>query len=101
MEKKVVWTDLAKGDLKDIYEFNIPIKGEEKSFLLIETLVKKADILYKGSGGGTRYFSDRYPDIKYEKLIHKYYLIIYRDEGEKVFINRVFDARQNPAKLEL
>ena len=101
MEKKVVWTKHAKGDLQSIYEFNIPIQGEEKSYLLIEKLVKKVDTLYKGVTGGTRYVSDRNPNIKYEKLIYKYYLIIYRKEGNQVYINRIFDARQNPTKLDL
>lgn len=101
MAKEVVWTDLAKGDLLDIYEFNIPIKGEEKSYLLIERLVKKADILYREVTGGTRYISDRHSDIKYEKLICKNYLIIFRKEGDRVFINRIFDARQDPTKLGL
>lgn len=101
MAKEVIWTDLAKGDLQDIYESNIHVKGEEKSYQLIERLVKKADILYKGITGGTRYISDQHPEVNYEKLIYKYYLIIYRKAGDRIYVNRVFDARQDPNKLEL
>ena len=101
MEKEVIWTAQAKDDLQEIYEFNIPTLGEEKAYSLIDRLVKKADVLYEKIPGGTRYISARNPEINYQRLIDGYYLIIFRQEDNKVFVNKVFDARQDPAKLKL
>lgn len=63
MEKEVIWTDHAKNDLRNIYEFNIGTKGEEKSFSLVERLITKTDMLYEPIVGGTRYISDLHPEI--------------------------------------
>jgi len=84
-----------------IYEFNIPNLGEEKAYVLIDRLVRKADVLYEDIPGGTRYISSRNPGLNYQKLVDGYYLIIFRQEGGKVYVNKVFDVRQDPQKLNL
>lgn len=99
MEKKVTWTDLAKQDLRDIYKFKSKTSEEEKAFALVEKLRKKADILYKTHTGGTRYISDLHPEINYKKLVAGDYIIIYREEGNQVWVNRVFGTKQDPGKL--
>lgn len=101
MEKEVIWTLQAKDDLRKIYEFNIPILGEEKAYALIEKLLNKANLLYEKVIGGTRYISNIDPNINYQKLIFGYYLIIFREENNKVYVNKIFDARQDPDKLRL
>lgn len=101
MEKEVIWTAQAKDDLHNIYEFNSLILGEEKAYSLIEGLVGNVDILYQRISGGTRYISDINPEINYQKLIHGYYLIFYREEGKWVYVNKIFDSRQDPDKLKL
>jgi len=101
LEKKVVWTDSAKDDLHNIYEFNSFILNEEKSFLLIEKLVSRVDELYRPIIGGTRYVSELRPEIEYQKLVEGDYLIIYRLNEEVVFVNRIFDSRQYPNDIRL
>ena len=101
MEKKVSWTDLAKEDLRDIYEFKSKTSEEKKAFALIEKLVKKADLLYKLHTGGTRYISELQPEIHYKKLVEGDYIIIYREEGNQVWINRVFCTKQDLGKLKI
>lgn len=101
MEKEVIWTDLAKADLQEAYEFNTDLMGEEKAFELIKKLIKKADVLYNPIPGGTRYISAKTPEINYQKLVEGHFIIIYREEGQNVYINRVFDTRKNPKKLDL
>ena len=101
MEKEVIWTAQAKNDLQKIYEFNSAILGEEKAYSLIEGLVEKVDVLYERISGGTRYISDRHPEINYQKLIYSHYLIFYRQEGKRIYLSKIFDARQNPEKLTL
>lgn len=101
MEKEVIWTAQAKDDLQKVYEFNSLILGEEKAYSLIEGLVEKVDVLYQKIPGGTRYISDRNPEINYQKLIYGCYLIFYREEGIRIYVNKIFDARQNPEKLKV
>jgi toxin ParE1/3/4 len=101
LERKVVWTSKAESDLQKIYDFSSPIIGEAKSFQIIERLVAKTDILTNEILSGTRYISNRKTEMEYQKLIHGNYLIVYRAEGNLIYINRVFDARQDPTKLEL
>jgi plasmid stabilization system protein ParE len=101
LEKKVTWTDLAKQDLRDIYEFKSKSSEEEKAFALVEKLMKKADVLYKPHTGGTRYISELHPEINYKKLVEGDYIIIYREEGKQVWINRVFGTKQDPGKLNI
>jgi plasmid stabilization system protein ParE len=101
LEKEIIWTDLAKQDIRQAYEFNIELMGEEKAFRLIEHLVQRTEVLYNPLSGGTRYISQRTPEINYQKLVEGHFAIVYRQEGHLVYINRVFDTRQNPSKLDL
>lgn len=101
MEKEIIWTIRAKEDLQQIYEFNSLVMGEEKAFQLIEQIVKKADVLSTKISGGTRYISQIAPQINYQKLILENHLIIFREADNLVFVNRIFDARQDPKKLNL
>ena len=101
MEKEVVWTDLAKQDLREAYEFNIRLMGEENAFRLIENLILKTEVLYHPISGGTRYISQKTPEIIHQKLVEGHFIIIYRNDRNIYYINRVFDTRQNPSKLDL
>jgi plasmid stabilization system protein ParE len=101
LEKEIIWTIQAKKDLQQIYDFNSLVIGEDKAFQLIDRILEKADALSKKIAGGTRYISQIAPQINYQKLILENHLIIFREEGNRVFVNRVFDARQDPKKLNL
>ena len=101
MEREVIWSGEAESDLQKIYDFNCPIIGEQKAFQMIEKLVLKTDILTNKILSGTRYISNRRPEVNYQKLIYGNHLIIYLETEERVEVIRVFDARQNPIKLKL
>ena len=94
MEKEIIWTAQAKGDLQHIYYFNtLALRDEVKAFKLIENIIKKTEQLNRKISGGTRYISDLNPAIPYQKF--------YRVEENRVFTNKIFDSRQNPKKLKL
>lgn len=102
MEKEIIWTSQAKEDLHNIYLFNtLASQDEAKSFKLIETIIRKTEQLNGKISGGTRYISDLDPSIPYQKLVFKHYIIIFRIEKNNVYINKIFDSRQNPKKLTL
>jgi plasmid stabilization system protein ParE len=100
-QREVVWTRAAMVDLQAIYEFNIPLQGEEKAFELVELIRQKADMLYHPIIGSTRFMSRRHPGRNYQKLVIAPYILIFRQIGQVVFVNRIFDGRQNPDKLNL
>lgn len=100
-QREVVWTKSALADLQAIYEFTIPLQGEEKAYNLIENIRQKAEMLYQPVIGSTRFISRRYPERNYQKLIIKQYVMIFRQIGQVIFINRIFDSRQDPDKLDL
>ena len=45
--------------------------------------------------------SNLQPDLNYQKLIEGNYMIIYREDDNRVYLNRIFDCRQDPRKLNL
>lgn len=101
MEKEIIWTSQSKNDLQTIYEFNIDVIGEERAFELIQKIIEKVGILKRLIPGGTRYLSDKRPDLSYQKLVFKDYLIIFRISQNIVYISKIFDCRQNPKKINL
>lgn len=100
-QREVVWTRAALADLRDIYEFNIPLQGEEKAFELVEHIRQKAETLYQPVIGSSRFISRRHPERNYQKLVITPYLLIFRQVGKVVFVNRIFDSRQDPSKLNI
>lgn len=100
-EREVVWTRAALTDLQAIYEFNIPLQGEEKALELVEQIRQKADVLCQPIIGCTRFLSRRHPERNYQKLVIAPYILVFRQIGQVVFVNRIFDSRQNPDKLNL
>jgi plasmid stabilization system protein ParE len=101
-EYQIKWTARAIKDLQKVYFFNIDLMGEEKSFAIIETLLSRVDFLadkrFVKIGPTDQQFS--HLKRKYKKLIEGHIKITYRVSSDKtsVYINRVFDTRQNPRK---
>ncbi len=67
MEKKIVWTDQAKDDLKTIYGFYRVSAGDGKAFEIVNALVNKIDQLYKPIMGSTRLLTNPPTKKKYQK----------------------------------
>lgn len=100
-DREIVWTKSALADLRSIYLFNISLLGEEKAFKRVELIKIKAEVLRQPIIGSSRFISKRYPERNYQKLVIKPYILVFRQIGQVVFINRIFDTRQNPDKLDL
>jgi len=99
---EIKWTLRAVRDLRRIYHFHTEQMEEEKAFDLVQLILKKVDVLsdkrFSGMGAVDEEF--RHLKRKYKKLIVKNLKITYRlsKSHPVIFINRVFDTRQNPAK---
>ena len=102
MEKtieEIVWTNPAKKDLQDIYDYLAEF-SEEAAFRVITRILDKAEVLKDGFPdiGQREPLLLHKPDV-YRYLVQGNYKIIYRVKGNRVIVDMVFDARQNPDKL--
>ncbi len=103
MEKyEINWTERAKRDLKKLYLFNIEVIGEEKSFDLVLHLLERVELLKDTKFVEIGAIDEEFQHLKhqYKKLIEGYVKITYRISKTEpfVYINRIFDTRQDPRK---
>ncbi len=99
---EISWTSRAAKDLKKVYFFYTEQIGEEKAFKLIQGLVDKVDVLSEERFVKIGATDEEFKHLKrqYKKLIFKNIKVTYRLSSNRfvVYINRVFDTRQNPIK---
>jgi len=74
---------------------------EEKAFFVLQKIVARTNQLtvFPESGGIEPYLA--HLKWSYRRLIEGNYKIIYRIYNKKIYINRIFDSRQNPKKLKV
>lgn len=99
---EISWTTRAANDLRKIYNFNIGVIGEEKAFGLILLILERVDMLPDKRFVQMGAVDEEFKHLKrgYKKLIEGDIKITYRISATKpiVYINRVFDTRQDPRK---
>jgi plasmid stabilization system protein ParE len=92
----------AKKDLWKIYDFNTRAIGEETAFKIIKHVLDRVELLSDPKFVRMGAVDENFKHLKhqYKKLIEKDIKITYRMSASKslVYINRVFDTRQNPSK---
>ena len=95
---KVVWTHSAKLRLREIHQFYKPL-SERAARLLVARLLFRTKQLrsFPLSGTVEELLKPMGKDHRY--LVEGKYKIIYRVEGDVVYIEDVFDCRQNPTKM--
>ena len=103
MEKyEIIWTTRAKRDLRKVYDFYCETINEEKSFEIVTSVLNRVDLLSDRKFAKMGAIDEEFKHLKrkYRKLIEKHIKITYRlSESEPVvYINRVFDTRQQPSK---
>ncbi|MDP2160481.1 MAG: type II toxin-antitoxin system RelE/ParE family toxin [Flavobacterium sp.] len=100
--KPVFWTNRAVKDLEKITRFNSKLYGFKKAIEIALGIKKETEIFenkkYDFSEIGS--IDETFSHLKrdYRKLIVHHCKITYREGKDKIFINRVFDTRQNPSK---
>ena len=100
IEKPVFWTARAIKDLEKVTRFNARLFGFKKAIEIALEIRQYTEILEAESfnkiGSVDEYFLHLAWD--YKKLICHHCKITYREGKSKIYINRIFDTRQNPAK---
>lgn len=102
MELKIVWTDFAKSELKNIYAYHKNVASEKIAKKLVTKLVAETKNLshHPESGQIEELLVNRPQKFRY--LISGNYKIIYWANLDKnrIEILDVFDCRQNPIKIK-
>ncbi len=96
---EIVWTETAKNDLNNIFNFLKVKISIKKSQNIIINIIKKVEILEKMPLIGQK--EPKFKGLRkdYRRIIERHYKIIYHISSDTLLINRVFDSRQNPNKL--
>jgi plasmid stabilization system protein ParE len=98
--RPVKWTSRAVNDLEKNFRFNINIYGSEKAIEIATKIRKHTEILENSDFKGIGSIDEDFLHLKFEyrKIIYKHCKITYRIGNEYIYINRIFDPRQNPIK---
>lgn len=90
----IIWSEEAANDLENIYNYYLVLSPQGAVNIVNDILEGVDSITLPGM-----YRQDEF-NSKYRRVIARHYKILYRLEGNAIFIARIFDARQDPSKLE-
>jgi plasmid stabilization system protein ParE len=94
---KVFWTITAIYDLEEIYDF-LSAKSVEVAEKQIDNILKREEQLkYQPTSGPVQDLQSIKEEYRY--LIEGNYKIIYHIQKNIIYIDTVFDTRQDPEKL--
>ncbi|HAH55516.1 MAG TPA: type II toxin-antitoxin system RelE/ParE family toxin [Flavobacterium sp.] len=98
--KPVYWTSRAIKDLEKVTKFNAMLHGFKKAIVIATELRQSTEILENNNFKEIGSIDEDFAHLKHEyrKLFHYHCKITYREGKTKIYINRVFDTRQNPNK---
>ena len=98
--KPVFWTNRAIKDLEKVTRFNSKLFGFNKAVEIAIEIQERTEILESIDFNKIGSIDEDFTHLKFEyrKLIHHHCKITYRQGKDKIYINRIFDTRQNPSK---
>ncbi len=99
MIHKIIWSDFTIENLKDIFEY-YKIKASKKIAEKIrrQILASTKQLTQNPESGQIESYLEKLKQ-NHRYLLSGNYKIIYRIEKDQIFINDVFDVRQNPNKM--
>lgn len=102
MALKIHWTDFAKKELQNIFEYYKEKASLRIATNLTEKIVKQTLKLSNQPKIGAKEISLKEREQEFRYLVYKNYKIIYwiNEVKNRIDISDVFDTRQNPIKLK-
>jgi toxin ParE1/3/4 len=98
---KILWTDFAINQLKDIFDYHLIKASSNIAHRLVQKIIDATIILENNPVSGIKedLLADR--SLEFRFIIIKNYKIIYWIDSEfrTINISMVFDTRQNPKKI--
>jgi len=96
---KLVYTDGAIASLQECLDFLPSDIPAEKVIEIRDRILIKADRLLENPYIGQQEPYLMHLGLSHRRVIEDYYKIIYRVDGELIYVTDIFDTRQNPAKM--
>lgn len=96
---KIIWTDFAIENLKQIFDYYSEKANKKVAHKIRKQILETAKQLILNPESGQLEYNLETLERKHRYLVSGDYKIIYRISNNEVIINDVFDARQNPAKM--
>ena len=100
MVAKIIWSDFALRQLKEIHKYYEIEASEKTAQRLTKSIVQTTIQLESNPLIGTREPLLENTEYEYRFLVKKNYKIIYRLDNKFVRVVSVFDTRQNPEKIK-
>lgn len=102
MELSIFWTDFAKNELRQIFDYHKDKAGSTIAKKLVNGIYKTTLLLIEKPEIGQKeeLLAGRPQGFRY--LVHTNYKIIYwiNSEHHRIEISDVYDTRQNPIKIQ-
>lgn len=96
---KVIWSDFAIENLKDIFEYYSINANKKVAHVIRKQILDATQQLKENPESGQRELCLESLEQVYRYLVVSNYKIIYRFDDNQIFINDVFDTRQDPNKM--
>lgn len=97
---KLFYTEQAIESLQECLDFLPPEVSLEKRLQTRDKILAKADKLLTKPRTGQKEEYLEHLGQSHRRVIEGNYKIIYRLEGEVIYITDIFDTRQDPAKMK-
>ncbi len=97
---KLFYTEQSLASLQECLDFFPPEVSAEKINEIRDRILVKADKLLTNPYIGQQEEYLEHLDKGHRRLIEGNYKIIYRVQGENIYITDIFDSRQDPAKMK-
>lgn len=96
---KIVWTDFAIRNLKDIFDYYSTHVDKKVAHKITRQILKSSKQLQHNPNSGPTEPNLKGLNKNHRYLVRGHYKLIYRIMDNQVIINDVFDTRQNPSKM--
>lgn len=90
--QKVIWTNTAKNQLKEIYQYYKKITPKGATNVKNDILKASRELVF------IKQYQQDEIEPEFRRIIVRHYKLIYTIENQTIYILRIFDTRQNPAK---
>ena len=98
MSYKVVYSPIAKEDLKDVYHdvFSVCLDNDQTRTYINELLAKIENRNDFPNSGTPLYFNDRFTGYRY--VFYKAYIIFYKTAKDEIYVDRILYAKSDYMK---
>ncbi|AXG71124.1 ParE toxin of type II toxin-antitoxin system, parDE [Kordia sp. SMS9] len=96
---KIIWTDFAIENLKDIFDYFSNKVSNETAHKIRKQILNSTNQLINNPKSGQLEFNLQKLKQNHRYVVSGNYKIIYRIYAHQIIISDVFDTRQNPTKM--